>query len=79
MKGRGASMKVKLGLRDSIVLSTLTLAAETWTLDESQRSSIQAVGKIYLRGSYGLTRWNKEMNKGFYKRFGMAGNKWKEL
>ena len=48
MKGRSVSVDVKKGLRDSIVLPTLTYGSETWTWNEAQQSRIRAVEMSYL-------------------------------
>ena len=37
MKGRSVSMDVKRGLRNSIVLPTLTYGSETWTWNAAQQ------------------------------------------
>ena len=74
MKGRNVSMDVKRGLRNSIVLPTLTYASETWTWNGGQRSRIQAVEMSYLRGACGLTRWDGESNETVYERCGMSEN-----
>ena len=72
MKGRSVSMEVKKGLRDSIVIPTLTYASETWTWNEAQRSRVRAVEMSYLRGACGTTRWEGETNERVYERFGMS-------
>ena len=71
MKGRNVSMEVKKGLRDSIVLPTLTYGSETWTWNEAQQSRIQAVEMSYLRGACDVSRWDRERNESVYERFGM--------
>ena len=71
MKGRNVSADVKKGVRNSIVVPTLTYAGETWTWNEAQRVRIQAVKMSYLRGACGLTRWDRERNESVYERFGM--------
>ena len=71
MKGRNVSVDVKKGLRDSIVLPTLTYGSETWTWNEAQQSRIRAVEMSYLRGACGLTRQDLESNESVYERFGM--------
>ncbi len=48
MKGRTVSMEVKEGLRDGIIVLTITYASETWVWNERQRSRIQAVEMSYL-------------------------------
>ncbi len=46
MKERNVSMEVKRGLRNSILLPTLTYGSETWTWNRVS----------YLRGACGVTR-----------------------
>ncbi|KAK3893665.1 hypothetical protein Pcinc_002527 [Petrolisthes cinctipes] len=72
MKGRSVSMEVKRGLRNSIILSTLTYASETWTWSRAHQSRIGAVEMSYLRGACGLTRWDGESNESVYERCGMS-------
>ena len=50
--------EVEKGLRDSILLPTLTYGAELWTWNQQERSKIQAVEMSYLRSSLGVTRWD---------------------
>ncbi|MCP5003018.1 MAG: hypothetical protein GY941_03575 [Planctomycetes bacterium] len=72
MKGRNVSMEVKRGLRNSIVLPTLTYASETWTWNSAQQSRIGAVEMSYLRGACGLSRWDEVSNESVYERCGMG-------
>ncbi len=43
MKGRNVSMDVKMGLRNSILLPTLTYGSENWTWNGVQQSRVHAV------------------------------------
>ncbi len=43
MKGRSVSMEVKRGLRNNILLPTLTYGLETWTWNRAQQSRVCAV------------------------------------
>ena len=72
IKNRKVSMEVKKGLRDSIVLPTLTYGSETWTWNEAQQSKIRAVEMDYLRGACGVTRLERESNERIYNRYGMS-------
>ncbi len=72
MKGRTVSMEVKRGSRNSILLPTLTYGSETWTLNRAQQSRVHAVEMSYLRGTYGVTRWEGESNESVYERYGMV-------
>ena len=72
MKERTVSNDVKKGLRDGIVVPTLTYASETWVWNESQRSRIQAVEMSFLRGACGVGRMDGESNERVYGRFGMS-------
>ena len=49
---------VKKGLRDSILLPTLTYGSELWTWGQQERIKIQAVEMSYLRSALGVTRWD---------------------
>ncbi len=59
MKGRNVSMYVKRGLRNSIVLPTLTYRSETWMWNRVQQSRVTAVEMSYLRGGM----WNDKMGR----------------
>jgi len=74
MKGRNVSMDIKKGLRNSIVIPTITYAAETWTWNEAHQSRIRAVEMSYLRGACGVSRWDGERNERVYERYGMSEN-----
>ncbi len=49
MKGEHVSMDVKRGLRNSILLPTLTYGSENWTWNGAYQSRVCAVEKSYLR------------------------------
>ena len=70
MKGRDVSVEVKKGLRNSIIILTLTYGSETW--NRIQKSRIQAMEMSYLRGACGLTRRDWERNERVYERLGMT-------
>ena len=72
MRGRNVSVDVKKGLRDSIVLPTLTYGCESWTWNEMHQSRIRAVEMSYLRGACGSTWQEMESNENVYERFGMG-------
>ena len=72
MKGRTVSMEVKKGLRDGVIIPTITYASETWVWNERQRSRIQAVEMSYLRTACGVSRLDGESNESVYNRFGMT-------
>ncbi len=63
MKGRNVSMDVKRGLRNSILLPTLTYGSENWTWNEAQQSRVHAVEMSYLRGVRGMSRWDGLRNE----------------
>ncbi len=63
MKGRNVSIDVKRGLRNSILLQTLTYSSENWTWNEAQQSRVQAVEMSYLRGACGVSRWDGLTNE----------------
>ncbi len=56
MKGRNVSMDVKRGLRNSILLPTLTYGSENWTWNEAQQWRVCAVEMSYLKGACGVSR-----------------------
>ncbi len=58
MKGRNVSMDVKRGLRNSILLPTLTYVLENWTWNRAQQSRVCAVEMSCLRGTCGVSRWD---------------------
>ncbi len=51
MKGRNVSMGVKRGLRNSILLPTLTYGSKNWTWSRAQLSRVRPVEMIYPRGA----------------------------
>ncbi len=59
-------MDVKRGLRNSILLPTLTYRSENWTWDGAQQSRVRAVEMSYLRGACGVNRWGNEREKCVY-------------
>ncbi len=71
MKGRSVSMEVKRGLRNSILLPTLTYGSKTWVWNRAQQSRVHAVEMSYLRGVCGVTQWDGENNESVYERCGM--------
>ncbi len=58
MKGKNVSMAVQRGIRNSVVLPTLSYASKTWTWNAAQQSRIRAVEMSYLRGACGVSRWD---------------------
>ncbi len=56
-------MDVKRGLRNSILLSTLTYGSGNWTWNRVQQSRVRAVEISYLRGACGVSRWNELSNE----------------
>ena len=72
MKGRSVSIEVKRGLRNSILLPTLTYGSETWTWNIAQQSRVRAVEMSYLRSACGVTRWDGLSNESVYERCGMS-------
>ncbi len=48
MKGRNISMAVKKGIRNSVILPTLSYTSETWTWIAAQQSRIRAVEMSYM-------------------------------
>ncbi len=58
MKGRNVSMDVKRGLRNSILLPTLTYGSENWMCNGAQQLRVCAVEMSYLRGACGVSRWD---------------------
>ncbi len=61
--GRNMSMEVKRGLRNSILLPTLTYGSENWTCNWAQQSRVRAVELSYLRGACGVSRWDGLSNE----------------
>ncbi len=66
MKGRNVSMDEKRGLRNSILLPTLTYGSENWTWNGTQQSRDRAVEMSYLRGACGVSRWDGLNNESVY-------------
>ncbi len=71
MKGRNVSMDVKRGLRNSILLPTLTYGSENWTWTGTQQLGVRAVE---MRGACGVSRWDGLNNESVYERCGMRGH-----
>ncbi len=63
MKGRNVSMAVKKGIRNSLILPTLSYALETRTWNVAQKSQIRAVEMSYMRGVCSVSRWDRESMK----------------
>ncbi len=74
MTGRSVSMAVKKGIRNSVILPTLSYASETWTWNAAQQSRIQAVEMSYMWGACGVcvSRWDAESNEDTYGRLGKS-------
>ncbi len=68
MKGRNVPTEVKRGLRNSVLLPTLTYGSETWTWNRGQQSRVRAVEMSYLRGACRVARWDGESNESMYER-----------
>ncbi len=62
-------MGEKRGLRNSILLPTLTYGSENCTMSRAQQSRVCAVEMSYLRGACGVNRWDGVSNE----RCGMRG------
>ncbi len=78
MKGRNVSMEVRRGLRNSILLPTLTYGLKNWTWNEAQQSRVRTAEMTYLRGVCGVSRWDRLSNESVHERCGMRerGIKW---
>ncbi len=63
MKGNNVSMDVKRGLRNSILLPTVTYGSENWTWNGAQQSRVCAVEMSYLREACGVSRWDGLSNE----------------
>ncbi len=61
------------GLRNRILLPTLTYGSKNWIWNEAQRSRVRAVEMSYLRGACGVSRWDGLSNESVYVRCGMRG------
>ncbi len=72
MKGRNLSMEVKWGIRNSVILPTLSYSSETWTWNAAEQSQIRVIEMSYLWGACGVSRWDRESNEDTYGRFGMS-------
>ena len=58
---------VKRGLRNSILLPTLTYGSKNWTWNGVQQSRVRAVEMSYLRGACGVSRWDGLSNERVWK------------
>ncbi len=67
MRGRNVYMEVRRGLRNSILLPSLTYRSE-------MQPRVRAVEISYLRGACGVARWDGESNESVCERFGMASH-----
>ncbi len=67
-------MEIKRSLRNSVLLLTLTYGSKTWTWNRAQQSRVEI---SYLRGAYGVMRWDGESSESVYERCGMENScKW---
>ncbi len=73
MKGRNVSIDVKRGLRNTILLPTLTYGLENWTWNGAQQLRVHTVKMSYLRGVCEVNRWDRVSNESVYERCGMRG------
>ncbi len=64
-------MDVKRGLRNSILLLTLTYGSENQTRSRVQQLRVRAVEMSYLRGACRVNRWGGVSNENVYERCGM--------
>ncbi len=48
MEGKKVSITVKRGLKNSILLPTLTYSPETWTRNKAQQSRVRVVEMSYV-------------------------------
>ncbi len=76
MKGRNVSMDVKKGLRNSILLPSLTYGSENWTWNGAQQSRVHSLEMSYLRGVCGVSRWDGLNNESVYERVWKWGGVW---
>ena len=62
MKGRNVSMDIKKGLRNSIVVPTITYAAETWTWNEDTSVENSCSGNELSEGNMWRNKvgWGKK-------------------
>ena len=65
------SMEVNRDFRNSILLPIITYRSETWTWNR-YICQVCAVEMSYLRGVYGVIRWEGEINESVYERCGMG-------
>ena len=65
-------MEAKRGIRNSIILPTLTYVSETWTRNAAQQSRIRAVEVSYVRGVCEASRWDEESNENVSDNFGIS-------
>ncbi len=72
-EGRNVTVDMKRGLRNSILLPSLTYGSENWTRNGVQQSAVRAVEISYLRGACGVGRWDGLSNKSVHKRCGVRG------
>ncbi len=63
MRERTVSKDVKKGLGDSVIVSTIAYASETWMWSKYQRSKIQKAEIGYLKGGCGLNRMDGKNNE----------------
>ncbi len=68
MKGRNVSMAVKKGIRNIVILPTLSYASETWTWNAAQKSQIRAVEMSYMRGACGVSSCYRQSNGDTWER-----------
>ncbi len=71
MKGRNVSMEVKKGIRNSVILLTLSYASETCMWNVTQQP-IQAMETSYLRSACGVSKWDGESNESVCETFSMG-------
>ncbi len=64
---------MKRGLRNSILLPTLTHGSENWTWSRVQQSRVRAVEMSYLRGTCRVNKWDGVSNESVYERCSMRG------
>ena len=64
------SIEGKEGLRNSILVTTLTYGSETWTWTRAQKSRVHVVEMSYLRRTCGVKRWEGESKESMYERCG---------
>ncbi len=72
IKGRITNMEIKKALCGSIIVSILLSASERLTLNEGQRSRIQAVQMSYPGDACGLNRMDGESNEIVYGNFDIS-------